>query len=375
MPYTQESPIFYDPVELVFRPMDGNTIFTPALLPISAAIGNTIQIYGDGIYVGQQSTPTDYVSYFVNTSTGSNLNPGTKALPFQSFEYAASYVQALFPNGLYNGYIVILLQAGQTFPMIADFNTYGGNLKIAFYGDPQYGDYNSAPIGTGADPSMMSDLERPILAPASSSLNAQWKIAGFNKYGGSIDFIGISIQLPAAPASPSPGPTLYGPQSDVVRCPNHDQSGYATLIGSLVNMTDPTAYWGLIGVQARSSGTTFVQYGSQFLINGLQMSAANSPTIAQLNARKYFIKFYADYAGNNQQLILVGNTTANSSFASGQLRVNWADVQSMTVASGKTNQASYPIAFDLTYGLRTYVYNIIYDQQQRPINFLCAEAI
>jgi len=50
MPYTQESPIFYDPVELVFRPMDGNTIFTPALLPISAAIGNTIQIYGDGIY-------------------------------------------------------------------------------------------------------------------------------------------------------------------------------------------------------------------------------------------------------------------------------------------------------------------------------------
>lgn len=375
MPLTQESPIFYDPVALAFRPMDGNTVFTPGLVPVSAGIGNLIQQYGDGLYVGQQSTAADYTTFFVNTSTGSNLNPGTQTQPFQSFEYAATYVQALFPNGLYNGYVVILLQAGQTFPMIADFNIYGGNLKIGFYGDPQYGNYNSAPVGTGADPAMMSDLERPILAPASSNYNAQWKIAGFNRYGGSVDFIGISIQLPAAPASPSPSPTLYGPQSDVVRNVNHDQTGYTTLIGSLVNMTDPTAYWGFIGVQARSTGGTLVQYGSQFLVNGLQMSAANSPTTAQLTARQYFIKFYADFAGNNQQLILVGNSTADSSSASGILKVTWADTEQMAVASGKTNQASYPVSFDLTYGLRTYVYNINYDQQQRPINFLASRQI
>jgi hypothetical protein len=366
---SNENPVIYDTTALVYRPMvPGSDQMTPALLPVSVTPGNQIQTNADGLYAGARGTINSPLTVYVNTSTGTNATTsGSSTTPYASFDYAMTQVQALFPGSLFNGYVNVALQAGQSFSMSADVIIYGGALQIEFYGDPQYGNVNM-PFGTGANSQVMTDLERPVLTFESSIVAGLNHLAGFNRQGGSITFVGLALSLPAAPTAPSI--TLYTNYSDIVRDVNLSSPGFVNLIGTTVNMTDITSYWGFIGTHARSSGTTLVQYASEFLINGLQMSLANAPTTAQLTARQYFVKMYADYAGNNQQQNFLSTTSENSSTASGILNVTWADTESLTVASGKTNLASYPVCFDINYGFRNYIFGLLNDQQQRPTNVL-----
>lgn len=366
---SNENPVIYDTTALVYRPMvPGSDQMTPTLIPVSATPGNQIQTNTDGLYVGLRGTIAAPLTVYVNTSTGVNApTSGSSTAPYATFDYAMTQVQALFPGSLFNGYVNVALQAGQSFSMSADVTIYGGALQVEFYGDPQYGNVNT-PYGTGANSQVMTDLERPTLTFEASLVGGLNHLAGFNRQGGSISFVGVALSLPAAPTVPSI--TLYTNYSDIVRNLGMSGSGFVSLVGTTVNMTDITAYWGFIGTHARSAGTTFVQFASEFLINGLQMSAANSPTTAQLTQRQYFVKMYADAAGNNQQQNYLSTTAENSSTASGILNVTWADTESLTVATGKTNLASYPVCFDINYGFRNYIFGLLNDQQQRPTNVL-----
>jgi hypothetical protein len=98
------------------------------------------------------------------------------------------------------------------------------------------------------------------------------------------------------------------------------------------------------------------------------MNAANTPTSGQLAAREYFIKFYPELAGNNQTEALLSSTSSLTNPGSGLLAMLWSDVSSLIVTGSKTNLGSFPISFDLTYGLRNYVFNLQFNQQNQPLN-------
>jgi hypothetical protein len=364
---TYQIPSFYDSVNLVTRPMDSGAQIPPAQMAVSVArAGNTIQVLPDGLYVG---TVLPQPVVYVNSSTGVDApTSGTKVAPYATLDYALAQAIANSVNTRLSTPLTVALQSGQTFAFTNDVAVYGSQTVITFYGDTQYGDFNSAAIGTGAEPAMMSDLVRPIIVPVVSNVAGQWHMAGFNRNGGTIQLLGVQVNLPAAPATPSI--TLYSQYADFVRSLNYAGPGSLILEGTIINMTDTTAYWGICGTMPRSTGMTMVQYGSQFQVNGILLTATSGGTTAQLTARKYFVKFYADSAGNNQTQMVLSGTTATTSSASGILNLTWADTESLTVATGKTNQASFPIMFDINYGFRNYIYGLLNDQQQRPTNVI-----
>lgn len=360
---TYQLPSFYDSVNLVTRPMDGSAQVPPAQIPVSARAGNTVQNLVDGLYVG---TVLPQATVYVNGSSGNDVvSAGAKASPYRTLDYALAQAIANSTNNQLTSPVTVALQCGQTFAFTNTVPVYNGLVTVTFYGDAQYGDFNGAPIGTGANPAQMSDLVRPIIVPVVSNVNSQWVMAGFNLWGGSIKLLGVQLNLPAAPASPSI--TLYSQYADFVRSMTYATPGYLIFDGSVANITDTNAYWGLCGVFPRSTALTFIQYGSQFRVNNTLLQDATATT-AQLQARQYFVKFYADFAGNNQQSMVLSGSSANTSTASGLLNLTWADTESLSVATGKTNQASFPIMFNLNYGFRNYVYGLLSDQQQRPLN-------
>jgi hypothetical protein len=304
---------------------------------------------------------------YVNTAIGVNApTSGAIGAPYQSIDYAISQLVSESVNNQITTQLTIALQAGQTFPTSVDINLYGGLLTFTFYGDANYGSFNSAPIGTGAQPGVMTDLNRPIIAPTVSLVNEYWHLAGINLWNNAgVSFLGVEILLPLAPAQPAIA--LYSNSADYVRTLNAAFGGTVQLVGTIVNMQDITAFWGILGV-GPASNARLLQYASQFKIGNTLMDAANNPTASQLAARQYFIKFYPHYVGNNQQQGVLYDTAATATPASGLLDVQWADTESFVVESTKTNLLTFPICYDLVYGLRTYMYGVNYDGINRPWN-------
>jgi hypothetical protein len=373
MTATIENPVFYDSVLNVHRPMDAGAVIPNTAVPISATEGNTITTLSDGIYSGNY---TGLILY-VDSVLGVNTNPGTKASPLLTIDQAFANLTALFSSGYYSGKnVAIALKAGQNYPWTTNFNMTGDcDLKITFYGDTNYGDFNGADIGTGANPWNMSNLARPNLMPVSSELQPSGlqQIAGINRRGGTIAFMGVKITLPAAPSVGAPI-SAYSGYCDVVRslspmlgAPLGDDGG-VHLLGSIVNMSDITAYWGFIGTFARAT-VRFSQFCSQFQVMGLLMEAANSPTTAELTARQYFIKFLSDVPGNSQTVSLSANSL-NSSAGSGMVYAMWSEAQALVVTGTTTNLASYPLSFDPGYGLINYIFGLSQTANGQSLNFL-----
>lgn len=362
MTLAYQNPDMYDATQKAHRPMvPGSDAVNPAVVPVSARGNNALQVLSDGLYLGnllQNSV------YYVSPS-GSDSAAGTKAAPWQTLDGAIANLVAMSPAGRFSTFTTIALQAGQAFYLSQDMFLYAGRLNLAFYGDPQYGDFNGALIGTSqANPAVMADLLRPTITPIISQVNAQWKIAAFVLAGGDVQFTGVQINLPAAPSSPSIG--LYSSQSDFVRVQTQGAGGI-DLSGAIVNVTDTNSYWGFLGMWARARPTSLCQFASQFRINNTLIQDT-SATTAQLTARANFIKFYADFAGNNQQLGTLAPTSSNSSSGSALLNLMWSDTEALTVSTGKTNQATFPLLFPQSYGMRNYFTNLVRDQQQRPLN-------
>jgi hypothetical protein len=370
---TIQTPVFYDSTANVHRPMDTGATVPVTAVPISATIGNKTQALSDGIYSGDYSG----LILYVDSVNGLDTNAGTKASPLKTIDAAFSALNALFPGGYYSGRnIAIALKAGQNYPWTSTFNMSGDcDLKITFYGDTNYGDFNGAAIGTGANPWNMSNLARPNLMPVSSvQTGGLQQLAGINRRGGTIAFLGVLITLPAAPYAGAPI-SAYSGYCDVVRSlspalgmPLGDDGG-VHLLGSIVNMSDITAFWGFLGTFARATAR-FSQYASQFQVGGIILNAAVAPTTAQLTARQYFIKFLSDAAGNNQATVSLSANSSNSSAGSGLVFAMWSEAQALVVTGTTTNLATYPLSFDPGYGLANYILNLSKTANGQSLNFL-----
>jgi hypothetical protein len=359
-----ELPAFYDATNQVIRPMDTADQIPPAQVPVSARANNQIQNLPDGLYLGPPVALPLVI--YVNTATGVDAPAsGAQSTPYKSLDYALGQIASESNSGKLQTSITVALQAGQTFTTSNDVNIYDGTLTYSFYGDPNYGAFNTGPVGSGANPWMMTDLQRPIIAPQFTEVNSYWHLAGVNVYGGNVALQGVTIQLPAAPAEPAI--SLYSQFADFVRTISYSTGGYLDLQGAIVNMTDITSFWGLLGLSPRST-FNLIEYGSQFQIGGVLMNAAAAPTAPQLAARSYFIKFYPDFVGNNQQQGVLYDTALTATPASGKLTVLWGDTESFVVETTKTNLLTFPICYDLTYGLRNYMYGVAFDSVNRPWN-------
>jgi hypothetical protein len=368
-----EIPVTYDSVANVHRPMDAGATVPVTTIPISVTSGNKVTPLADGLYQGDYSG----LIVYVDSVNGSDTNAGTEALPLKTIDKAFSNLTALFPSGYYEGRnVAIALKAGQNYPWTSTFTMSGDcDLKITFYGDAKYGDFNGAAIGTGANPWNMSDLARPNLTPVSSvQTGGLQQLAGINRRGGTIAFMGVQITLPAAPSAGAPL-SAYSGYCDVVRSlsptlnmPLGDDGG-VHLLGSIVNMSDATAYWGFIGTFARAT-VRLSQFCSQFRIGGVVINSASAPTTAQLTARQYFIKFLADSPGNNQATVSLSANSSNSSAGSGLVFAMWSEAQALVVTGSTTNLSSYPLSFDPGYGLVNYIFNLSKTANGQSLNFL-----
>jgi len=353
--------------------MDAGATIPVTAIPISATIGNKAQLLSDGVYSGDY----DGTILYVDSVNGVDTNVGTKAAPLKTIDQAFTSLNALFGGVFAGRNITIALKAAQNYPWNSTFNMSGDcDLKIAFYGDANYGDFNGPAIGTGANPWNMSNLARPNLMPSSSvqQPSGLQQLAGINRRGGTIAFLGVTITLPAAPTVGA-AMSAYSGYCDVVRSlspalgmPLGDDGG-VHLLGSVVNMTDITAYWGFLGTFARATAR-LTQYCSQFQIGGVIMNAAAAPTTAQLTARQYFIKFLADAAGNNQATVSLSTNSSNSSAGSGMVFAMWSEAQALVVTGTTTNLASYPLSFDPGYGLVNYIFNLSKTANGQSLNFL-----
>jgi hypothetical protein len=226
---TTQLPSFYDSTELVTRPMDSSATIPPAQVPVSTTAGNLVQNLADGLYVGTGYAFGGFPIYYVNTSGTNTPTSGTRATPFETLDYAITQAQEAFLGNVFTGVARICLQAGQTFPLVGQYTTFpGSSLDITFYGDPQYGDYNTLYNGTTYS-QYMSDLDRPIITPHSSVAGGLATLAGFNRQGGNINLLGVQVNLPAAPTNPAIGD--YSQAVDFIRSQSYDARGYVNLQG------------------------------------------------------------------------------------------------------------------------------------------------
>ena len=357
-------PVKYDASLRVHTPMEDGDTIDPAVIPLSARTNNRIRSLTDGLYLGDSLAKN---IYYVN-SDGQNLPVmGDKSSPMQTLEYCLQQILAQSITGSIEGDVTIALKAGQTFALTNSYNV-SGRLRLTFYGDANYGDFNSTPIGTGAHPYNMADLARPIIANTVPSTIPR-SAAGFRLVGsGSLRMSGIQINLPARPSS-LPTPDEYGNLCDFVTATDYSNSSLI-LEGTIANMTDAQAVYGLLGVHARANAN-LMQYASQLRVLNALLVDTDAPA-QSLIARKYFFKMYYDYPGNNQQQGALVASTANSSTGSGLLKMNWSEVQALTVINQSTNLASFPAMFSQAYGMRNYIFNLVRDQQSRPLNVIAS---
>src|SRR5258706_2729751 len=192
----------------------------PTSIPLSSRTVNSLVTLPDGIYSGNI---LDSAEYYVDSSNGVDATTsGTLVAPYRTLDYALAQLTAK-ANGLFTQTATIALKANETFSLGSDFIN-AGNLTISFYGDSNYGSFDSPNIGTGAHPSVLIDLARPVISPTSALVSTQWKMFGIRNKGlGTLTLQGVQINLAGKPVT-NPDPSTYGGYSDFITNLNYSQA-------------------------------------------------------------------------------------------------------------------------------------------------------
>lgn len=359
MPKTLHKPIIYQPLKSTHEETGPNDALDPNYIAISETQVNQIKAYPDGLYVGPYLSQG---AFYVAASGSDVPTAGSLATPFQTLGYCLSQLTAQEPSG-FTKIAIIALKAGETFTFPDSFYMRGGKLSFTFFGDPTYGSFNSPLIGGTTFPSLMADLQRPIIqvgiAPATVGGSAGIVMIGREGIGEFAEtpmviLNGVQVNLPSG---------AHGTGNiDFIKCAN-GAVGRLTLDGAIVNMSDPTSQYGLLGMEAWSECKVY-QFASQLKVAGT-LVAAGDP-VANLSARQWFFKFYQDFLGNNQTFLNYSGNTGTP--GSGMMTLSWSDVAAMPVIPTKTNLGTYPVLNDPAAGLTNYFFNLTRDQQQRPLN-------
>lgn len=139
---------------------DGTTA-NPLNVKLSTDSGNLLSLRDNGLYYGTEAT-ADITNLYVDPSTGSDSNPGTRALPLATLNRAIAMVGQAVSN-------TIWLRAGQVVILDRELYVSGGATRtIAVYGDPHstggalYPDYPSVNV-PHYYPEIVAELARPTI--------------------------------------------------------------------------------------------------------------------------------------------------------------------------------------------------------------------
>lgn len=363
---TQQTPLVYDPVAQVHKPLAGGDQLLPNVIPLSARAGNQIQVLADGFYSGQAAAAS---TYYVSSVSGSDApTSGAIGSPYKTLDYALAQLST--PD--YLGFaviantVVLQLKAGETFVMNNSVILDGGKLNIGFYADPNYGAATSF-VGQALAWAVGAPLQRPLVSNVGISENGYWNCSRFTlRNGAKLWFSGLAWTLPGAPIS-GLAASAYGMYTDVVSVDNYHH-GQFNMLGTVFNKADINSFYGVAGAQARADDMTVGQFASQFLIAGVQV--VSGATAQALTSRATFFKMYTDFAGNNQTATSLVPASLTSSAGTSVMRLNWSDVAVQNILTGVPNLGTYPYLADATYGLKWYFTGLIRDQQARPLNVL-----
>lgn len=360
---TTRYPTYYDGTNKVITPIPTGDTLDPTLIPVSARTGNLLINAGDGLYAGYNSAQQSvYVSFGSGIDAPGN---GSKTTPYKTMDFAIA--QQSFAGGVIGGSLTIFLKCGETHPLANRYFIDNGLVTLCWYGDPQYGDYPGATVSGTTFPSFMQDLVRPVITLTTSQTNGLWNLSGFNfgnrtTSSSRLLLAGVTTNIPVIPTGAT-GVDSYGMYSDFVTYANNS-NGTLALEGAQVNKLDNSCF-GMLGVHARATACSLTAFSPQLLVGG-QLVQDTSATVTQLAARQWFIKFYPDYAGNNQT-VLTPNTSTGSP-GSSLLRLMWSETTAQSVVGPRQNQATFPKRFDPSYGIRNYFNGLVRDQQSRPLN-------
>lgn len=343
------------------RPLDPVDQLDPAVIPVSSAAGNQMQVDAEGLFVGIGDREPTQV--FINTSTGVDApTSGSQATPFKTLAYALSQIQGRPDKNLktFGAVYYFNLMVGQTFELTSQIEIQDTEIHIGFYGDAR-GQWNTQ-IGL-TQLQLLSDVNRPVLKNrVLLNANSLISCSKFLTYGSAkVYFHGLNIEL----AEPSGQTGTWG-VPDLVDGPDLE------IIGCRVNKLG-YSFTGLLSV--RSDRTQrFRQYGSEFLIKGKRINTGQGVggiTLADLEARKHFIHFYlgagaADFMWDALQL---DPDALNSSNGSGILTLLWTDTGVQSIG-GVNSWSTYPPLADASFGLAQYMRGLRRDQQGRPTNVI-----
>lgn len=360
MAKVQHLPIIYQPTKKTHEQTGTDDFIDPIAISISDVPANKLERQPDGLYVG--AFLSKQVFYVANAGVDAPTG-GDKTAPFKTLDYCLTFIYNLLQGDQFRAQVTVALKAGDTFVQNNRYFLYGGRIIITFYGDPQYGDFGNLPINGICLPYLMADLQRPVINVGMEA-NTVGGTAGFNMIGN------VAVFVPVEPATIS----LLGIQvnflagthgtgaTDYISCVNGAE-GHLHLMGSILNITDANAVYGLLGLEASSECKVY-QFDSQLRVLNTQV-AAGAPQ-ANLLARTWFFKFYQDFLGNNQSgLDYAGNTNTPGS---GLIKLSWSDCAALPVQPGKFNLETYPVLNDPATGLANYFSKLTRDQQQRPLN-------
>lgn len=327
---------------------------SPEYIPISERPNNLIEVASDGLYLG--ITP-NLPEVYVDASVGNDSNPGTAARPLRTIDKAMELIaeETLFLESE----IVVALKCGQDHELTKrHYLTNKARLVITYYGDTNYGSYNTDPYAR-----YLRDLNRPIIKPLPFEEGGLQRLAGFDS---SVAHWGVHIELPPHTGDYLPE-AAYGVVDYIVPNVNRLNDIDVDLQGVVVNKPDFQGEYGFLGILSRTK-VVLNTYASQFLLSGQKANATSNLGIRELAKREDFVKFYNDKLPGSDRIFLY-ESTQNSSNGSGLLELYWVDVPVSSIPAGPTIE-TFPYLLDSSYGLRYYFHNMKTTPNGQPLSVL-----
>lgn len=373
---TQRAPIVYKDGK--HQPLDPNVDQVDVnSIPLSPRPYNTTRRTGEGLYTGEWAySGTIYISNSGVDDTAPGR--GNRATPFQTIDYAISRVTTSYGGtnppiqgtavpelSCIGGSVTLALKAGEQFALNNSYQ-FTGNVILTYWGDVNYGDFDSPVYAGKAYGATMLDLNRPTVqcTVQASSANGITHFKGLDSLVGgappTLTLLGVVVTLPVGAASNSD-------YQDVLTV-EAERTCRLQLIGARINKLSTVNAYGALGVHSRGRGI-IEQYASQFLVNGTQVQSGAASDV--LAARPNFIKFYPERLGNSQ----LGGTLTGGYTPTGMLTVQWSNCAQELVTAGKSSQPTYPTIGDPSFGLSAYFLNLARDPQARPLNVVCPQIL
>lgn len=352
------------------RPIDPADTLDPSSMPVAPGPDNALTVVEDGLYVQAFAASDNRI--FVDTAVGVDaVDRGTRDQPVQTLAYALTRLNDRVPGG--SGFKrvgsvhTVMLKVGQTFALTSSIELVGTTLRFGFWGDAR-GDWDTPILTTVLE--VMSDVSRPVInnvfaVNPNTGLTEASRIYTKNlMWNSTVEFHGVQVNLAETSAS-SLGVV------DLVDGPS------ASLVGSVINKTghSPAGFMAIRSTQ----NPVLRQFASQFRVTNRLINKSpgqDGITVADLEARTRFIKFYLGIGGANYQWerLVYGADALNSSNASGLLQLLWEDSIAQ-LSGGVQTTASYPLMSDLSFGVGNYFMGLRRDQQGRVINVLAGRLI